>query len=103
MLFTFHSTSLIYIAAVKYENMSKRKRLEQKIWQIKHALSDANLQLMPEFEARVRLLQRMNYVDADRIVHLKGRVAAEVFLLSSRCHSHSLTHCKLYRSTHATS
>ena len=43
-----------------------------------HSLSDANLQQMPDFEARVRVLQRMGYLDADRTVTSICRVACEI-------------------------
>nr|WCZ58664.1 exosome RNA helicase MTR4/SKI2W [Seculamonas ecuadoriensis] len=62
----------------QYDQISRQKRLAAKMEQIRTALSDANLQLMPEFENRVRVLQRLNYLDADRIVQLKGRVACEI-------------------------
>jgi antiviral helicase SKI2 len=41
-------------------------------------LSDDSLLLMPEVEMRINVLQRLNYIDRDRIVQLKGRVAREV-------------------------
>jgi len=41
-------------------------------------LSEESLLLMPEFEMRLNVLQRLNYIDKDRIVQLKGRVAREV-------------------------
>jgi len=41
-------------------------------------LSEDSLLLMPEFEMRINVLQKLNYIDKDRIVQLKGRVAREV-------------------------
>ncbi len=42
------------------------------------ALSDENLQLMPEFQQRLTVMQKLNYIDQDNTVLLKGRVAREV-------------------------
>lgn len=36
-----------------------------------HQLSDANLQQMPEFQQRVKVLQEMGYVGEDNTVQLK--------------------------------
>lgn len=62
----------------QYENLDKQLRLKEKIDTIKYALSDANLELMPEFEKRVLVLQKLKYIDNERTVQLKGRVACEL-------------------------
>lgn len=41
-------------------------------------LSDASLSQLPEFHQRCSVLQRLGYLDADRMVTLKGRVACEL-------------------------
>jgi hypothetical protein len=46
--------------------------------ELKHALSANALALMPDFEKRVQVLQVLNYVDGNRTVQLKGRVAREI-------------------------
>ena len=58
--------------------LGARRALAARVGDREHSLSDANLQQMPDFEARVRVLQRMGYLDADRTVTLKGRVACEI-------------------------
>jgi antiviral helicase SKI2 len=58
--------------------LAARRRLVSRVGDREHSLSDANLQQMPDFEARVSVLQQMGYLDADRTVTLKGRVACEI-------------------------
>jgi antiviral helicase SKI2 len=55
-----------------------RRTLRDRIESGEHALSDAHLQQMPDFQTRVEVLQSMGYLDADRTVTLKGRVACEI-------------------------
>ncbi len=45
---------------------------------LRAAVSDENVELMNDFNVRLRVLQQLGYIDADRTVQLKGRVAAEV-------------------------
>ena len=52
--------------------------LTSRVADLEFGLSDANLQQMPDFEARVTVLQRMGYLDEHRTVTLKGRVACEI-------------------------
>lgn len=58
--------------------MESQQKLRDQVHALKHLLSDDSLLMMPEFEMRLNVLQRLNYVDSDRIVQLKGRVAREV-------------------------
>ena len=58
--------------------LNARRTLGARVAHLEHGLSDANLQQMPDFEARVAVLQTMGYLDADRTVTLKGRVACEI-------------------------
>eukprot|EP00873_Tetraselmis_striata_P040414 jgi/Tetstr1/460678/TSEL_005874.t1 len=58
--------------------MNSIRLLTARLHKIKHQISDANLQQMPEFHQRVAVLQDMGYVDEDHTVQLKGRVACEV-------------------------
>ena len=55
-----------------------RRILQTRIGDQKHDLSDANLRQMPDFENRVSVLQNMGYLDVDKTVTLKGRVACEI-------------------------
>jgi superfamily II RNA helicase len=46
---------------------------------LRHYISDENLQLMPDFQQRILVLQTLNYVsEEDRSVLIKGRVAREM-------------------------
>ena len=58
--------------------LDARRTLGARVAELERGLSDANLQQMPDFEARVAVLQTMGYLDADRTVTLKGRVACEI-------------------------
>lgn len=55
-----------------------RRRVEARRRRLEYDLSDASLELMPEFGRRVRVLQRLGYVDEALVVQLKGRVAREL-------------------------
>lgn len=58
--------------------MDKYSKLKKQMNLLKFAISDENLQLMPEFQIRLSILQKLNYIDADKTVLIKGRVAREV-------------------------
>jgi antiviral helicase SKI2 len=63
---------------VQFEQVREQDRIKQGLKRIKHALSDQNLALMPEFENRTRVLQTLKYIDRDKTVQVKGRVACEL-------------------------
>ena len=44
------------------------------------AISEQNLELLPEYEQRIAVLQDLAFIDANSTVLLKGRVACEVRL-----------------------
>lgn len=52
--------------------------LEARLESIRHQLSDASLAQMPEFYQRLDVLRRLEYVDSEDCVALKGRVACEI-------------------------
>lgn len=54
------------------------KVLTQRLSVMVKRLSNDSLAQLPEFHQRVGVLQRLGYLDADRIVTLKGRVACEL-------------------------
>jgi len=58
--------------------MDKTSRLQNTIHSLRFALSEQNLELMPEFEMRLDVLKRLGFIDQDNTVLLKGRVAREV-------------------------
>lgn len=64
--------------AEQYEHIDRRVRLEENLEQIKFALSSDNLEMMPEFNKRLAVLKRLQYVSDAGTVQLKGRVACEI-------------------------
>ena len=54
--------------------------LRYNIAQLRLAISDQNLELIPDYEQRISVLQELNFIDANAVVLLKGRVACEVSL-----------------------
>jgi len=58
--------------------MHSQKVLQQRIKELKAALSDQNLELIPDYEQRIDVLKELRFVDENATVLLKGRVACEV-------------------------
>jgi antiviral helicase SKI2 len=58
----------------------QRKQFLSEIETLKFALSDQNLELLPDYEQRVSVLKDLKFVDENSTVLLKGRVACEVFV-----------------------
>lgn len=58
--------------------MHQRKVLQSQIAQLKLALSDQNLELIPDYEQRIAVLKDLKFIDDNSTVQLKGRVACEV-------------------------
>jgi antiviral helicase SKI2 len=55
-----------------------RVRLQQTVTSLKAALSRDNLFLLPEFNARLRVLEKLEYIDSANVILIKGRVAREI-------------------------
>ena len=49
---------------------------------LKLAISDQNLELLPDYEQRIEVLKELKFIDDNSTVLLKGRVACEVCLSS---------------------
>ncbi|PRP78199.1 hypothetical protein PROFUN_13996 [Planoprotostelium fungivorum] len=62
----------------QYSLMSRYAKIKSKVNILRFALSDENLQLMPEFQTRLGVLERLRYIDSDKTVLMKGRVAREI-------------------------
>lgn len=62
----------------QYEILHERKLIEGDLQQLKLALSDQNLELLPDYEQRVDVLKSLQFIDDNATVLLKGRVACEV-------------------------
>jgi antiviral helicase SKI2 len=54
------------------------------------ALSDQNLELLPDYEQRIAVLKELQFIDENQTVQLKGRVACEVSAERSRAESGDL-------------
>lgn len=61
--------------------MDKQQKLIENVESIEYFLSEDSLLLKPEFEARVLVLKKLNFINEERIIQLKGKVAREVRLL----------------------
>ncbi len=52
--------------------------IKENISQLRQLMSDQNLQLLPDYEQRIAVLQDLGFIDANSRVELKGKVACEV-------------------------
>ncbi|CED82946.1 antiviral helicase [Phaffia rhodozyma] len=61
-----------------YDSMHEEKILQNKIAELKAAISDQNLELLPDYESRIEVLKELRFIDHNATVLLKGRVACEI-------------------------
>jgi hypothetical protein len=54
--------------------------IKENILQIRQLMSDQNLQLLPDYQQRIAVLQDLEFIDDNSRVLLKGKVACEVRL-----------------------
>lgn len=52
--------------------------IKEHISQLRQLMSDQNLQLLPDYEQRIAVLQDLGFIDSSSRVELKGKVACEV-------------------------
>ncbi|KAG5891420.1 hypothetical protein JTB14_031486 [Gonioctena quinquepunctata] len=62
----------------QFASVFTRKFLEEKKKDLEFQLSNASLSLYPDYENRIELLRKLNYVDNQNRIELKGRVACEI-------------------------
>ncbi|EGO31119.1 ATP-dependent RNA helicase [Serpula lacrymans var. lacrymans S7.9] len=55
-----------------------QKILKKNISFLKLAISDQNLELIPDYEQRIEVLKELNFIDDNSTIQLKGRVACEI-------------------------
>ncbi|KAH9858296.1 antiviral helicase [Lenzites betulinus] len=55
-----------------------KKLLQTNIAELKLAISDQNLELIPDYEQRIEVLKELKFIDDNSTVLLKGRVACEI-------------------------
>lgn len=65
---------------MQYTYTHGKKVLEANIAELKQAISDQNLELIPDYEQRIEVLKELKFIDDNSTVLLKGRVACEVRL-----------------------
>lgn len=53
-------------------------QIKENIVQLKELMSDQNLQLLPDYEQRIRVLKELGFIDEACRVQLKGKVACEI-------------------------
>lgn len=62
----------------QYRILHGEKVLRANIAELKLAISDQNLELIPDYEQRVDVLKDLKFIDQNATVLLKGRVACEI-------------------------
>jgi len=60
------------------QNSAVERVLRNSIANLKLAISDQNLELVPDYEQRVEVLKELKFLEANSTVSLKGRVACEI-------------------------
>lgn len=55
-----------------------RHKLENTVVELNRSLAKENLYLLPEFNARLLVLEKLEYIDSSRVILIKGRVAREI-------------------------
>ncbi|KIL00999.1 hypothetical protein PAXRUDRAFT_762342 [Paxillus rubicundulus Ve08.2h10] len=61
-----------------YIHLHGHRALRSKIAALKDAISEQNLELIPEYEQRIGVLKELNFINENQTVQLKGRVACEI-------------------------
>jgi antiviral helicase SKI2 len=61
-----------------FQLLHKNTKLKEEYTRLKVLLSDESLALLPEYQQRLKVLQRLGYINAEGVVKLKGRVACEL-------------------------
>lgn len=61
-----------------YSQLAQQDTIERKIESLNLLISDENLELLPDYEQRLKVLQALGFIDDQQRVVLKGRVACEI-------------------------
>lgn len=64
--------------ALHYKQLSQQDELKTQISSLQRLISDENLELLPDYEQRLRVLETLGFIDANHNVGLKGRVGCEI-------------------------
>ncbi|XP_049848749.1 uncharacterized protein LOC126316695 [Schistocerca gregaria] len=62
----------------QYKAQQSIVRMHEYAYALEYILSDTNLLMFSEYEARIKVLKKLNYIDKDGFVQIKGRVAREL-------------------------
>jgi len=73
-----HKCSTCSQLPTNFVAMRQRHELRQVIDGVMDSLADKNLALVPDFEAKLRVLTTLGYINEDQRLQLKGRVCAEI-------------------------
>lgn len=63
---------------MQYAILHGEKVMKANIADLKLAVSDQNLDLIPDYEQRIEVLKELKFIDENSTISLKGRVACEV-------------------------
>lgn len=61
-----------------YSQLQRRDYIKKNIESLQKLISDENLELLPDYEQRLKVLQLLDFIDKNQNVVLKGRVACEI-------------------------
>lgn len=61
-----------------YKQIHRQDEIKKEISNLQKIISDENLELLPDYEQRLNVLQSLGFIDKNHNVVLKGRVACEV-------------------------
>ena len=64
--------------SAQFRQADARLRVRREIARLRHSMSDAALQQMPDYQLRIAVLEDLGYINPAHTVQLKGRVACEV-------------------------
>ncbi|GJD06212.1 ATP-dependent RNA helicase SKI2 [Galdieria sulphuraria] len=70
------SKSNLFLSALQL--LDKYHRLSEKLSVLQWIMSDESLQLMPDYTLRTQVLRKLEFVNEENIVQLKGRAACEI-------------------------
>lgn len=61
-----------------YNQLSEQDEIKTRIESLQKLISDENLELLPDYEQRLRVLEILGFIDENHNVGLKGRVGCEI-------------------------
>ena len=77
------------INELEFKLSKQRVKLRYLIQDLHYSISDKTLQLMPDYEKKIKVLKKLNYINEDSMLLLKGKVCKEI----NTCNELMLTEC----------